>query len=173
MTRVDGTFLRMPYSWAPMPRRIYKERDQLNQRVAALLASGADEGAQKQLPAALAQLRANLSSEMRAWSEQHFLLFRMLLSPTQVRPCSIVFEAVDWPHALCVHVAWAAQRLTAFEHKELRSTWCSGAFLHPCQGALLTLALTFQGAWLLVESFPMHCDCLAFFNGLQVAVPQQ
>lgn len=26
-----------------------------------------------------------------------------------------------------------------------------------------------QGAWLLVESFPMHCDCLAFFNGLHAA----
>ncbi|CAL8461892.1 g1423 [Coccomyxa elongata] len=92
--------------------KIYKERDELNQRVAALLASGNDEGAQKQLPAALAQLRANLSSEMRAWSEQHFLVFRMLLSST-------------------------------------------------------------QGAWLLVESFPEHCDCLAFLNGLQAASPQQ
>ena len=72
-----------------MPCSLYKERDQLNQRVAALLASGSDEGAQKQLPVALAQLRANLSSEMRAWSEQHFLVFRMLLSPTQVRLCLV------------------------------------------------------------------------------------
>jgi hypothetical protein len=60
------------------------ERDELNRQVRSLLASGSDEGAQQQLPKVLAQLKANLSSEMRAWSEQHFLLFRMLLSPTQV-----------------------------------------------------------------------------------------
>lgn len=76
-----------------MPCRIYKERDELNQRVAALLASGNDEGAQKQLPAGLAQLRANLSSEMRAWSEQHFLVFRMLLSSTQVMLCSTALSS--------------------------------------------------------------------------------
>ncbi|KAK9908662.1 hypothetical protein WJX75_001163 [Coccomyxa subellipsoidea] len=92
--------------------KIYMERDELNRQVRSLLASGSDEGAQQQLPKVLAQLKANLSSEMRAWSEQHFLLFRMLLSPT-------------------------------------------------------------QGAWLLVESFPMHCDCVAFFNGLQAAFPSE
>ncbi|EIE25143.1 hypothetical protein COCSUDRAFT_65115 [Coccomyxa subellipsoidea C-169] len=91
--------------------KIYMERDELNRRVAQLLAS-ADKGAQQQLPIALAKLKANLSAEMRAWSEQHFLLFRMLLSPT-------------------------------------------------------------QGAWLLVESFPSHCDCLAFFNGLQDIFPPE
>ena len=30
-------------------------------------------------------------------------------------------------------------------------------------------ARALQGAWLLVKSFPMHCDCLAFFNGLHAA----
>ncbi len=73
------------------------ERDEINRRVAQLLAS-ADEGAQQQLPIALAQLKANLSAEMRAWSEQHFLLFRMLLSPTQVNlSCNSIILFMCWP----------------------------------------------------------------------------
>ena len=31
------------------------------------------------------------------------------------------------------------------------------------------VSVRLQGAWLLVKSFPMHCDCLAFFNGLHDA----
>lgn len=80
-----------PPSWTDLHwillRRIYQEREELNGKVTALLASASDEGAQQQLSAMLAQLKGNLSSEMRAWSEQHFLLFRMLLSPTQVKRC--------------------------------------------------------------------------------------
>ena len=66
--------------------RIYAAREGLNSRVAGLLQ--APDAPANQVAAALADLRENLSAEMRAVSEQHFLLLRMLLSPTQVpHPC--------------------------------------------------------------------------------------
>lgn len=63
--------------------RIYAERDELNRKLLPLLAAQTAQPAPA-LSAALAQLKANLSAEMRAVSEQHFLVFRMLLSTTQV-----------------------------------------------------------------------------------------
>ena len=81
--------------------RIYMDRKQLNQSVRACLIEG-----QPNLAAQLKALKANLAAEQRAVSEQHYLVFRMLLSYT-------------------------------------------------------------QGAWLLCHSFPYHCDCIAFLNGLE------
>ncbi len=67
----------------PLRRRIYAERQGLNERVAAALqAPGAPD-----LAPALTELKANLAAEMRAVSEEHFLLLRLLLSPTQARAC--------------------------------------------------------------------------------------
>ena len=62
--------------------RVYAAREGLNSRVAAMLQ--APEAPMTEVAAALADLKENLSAEMRAVSEQHFLLLRMLLSPTQV-----------------------------------------------------------------------------------------
>lgn len=66
--------------------RIYAAREGLNSRVASMLQ--APDAPATEVAAALADLKENLSAEMRAVSEQHFLLLRMLLSPTQVaHPC--------------------------------------------------------------------------------------
>ena len=81
--------------------RIYMDRERLNGSVRACLIDR-----QPNLAAQLKELKANLAAEQRAVSEQHYLVFRMLLSYT-------------------------------------------------------------QGAWLLCHSFPYHCDCIAFLNGLE------
>lgn len=79
------------------------ERERLNGSVRSCLTEG-----RPNLATQLKALKANLAAEQRAVSEQHYLVFRMLLSYT-------------------------------------------------------------QGAWLLCHSFPYHCDCIAFFNGLEGA----
>ena len=58
--------------------RIYMERERLNGAVKACLTDG-----QPGLPDQLKALKANLAAEQRAVSEQHYLVFRMLLSHTQ------------------------------------------------------------------------------------------
>ncbi len=54
------------------------ERERLNGAVKACLTNG-----QPGLPDQLKALKANLAAEQRAVSEQHYLVFRMLLSHTQ------------------------------------------------------------------------------------------
>lgn len=87
-------------------RRIYAERVALNQRVAGMLRAA--EAAGPDLAPLLADLKANLAAEMRAASEQHFLLLRMLLSPTQVhQACRIQRASTLWmfkqPHTKPLH----------------------------------------------------------------------
>ena len=69
-----------------LPARIYCERKALNARVAAALQApgGGVPATAPDLAPALTELKANLAAEMRAVSEEHFLLLRLLLSPTQV-----------------------------------------------------------------------------------------
>ena len=97
----DTHLLRNPVLIGPCICRIYIDRERLNGSVRACLIDG-----QPDLAAQLKALKANLAAEQRAVSEQHYLVFRMLLSCT-------------------------------------------------------------QGAWLLCHSFPYHCDCIAFLNGLE------
>ena len=55
----------------------------LNGAVRAYLING-----QPGLGGQLKALKANLAAEQRAVSEEHYLVFRMLLSHTQVGPCN-------------------------------------------------------------------------------------
>ena len=67
---------------------------------AALLSDGGAATAPDLAPA-LTELKANLAAEMRAVSEEHFLLLRLLLSPTQVT----VFRGKTPSNSHCVVLA--------------------------------------------------------------------
>jgi len=85
-------------------RRIYTEREALHARAARCLTSGAERGqSSAELPAALAGLKRNLAAEMRAVSEQHFLVFRMLLSCTQVTCLPLHVTATPGLQYISVH----------------------------------------------------------------------
>ena len=98
---------------------------------------------------ALNDLEANLVEEQRAISEQHFLVFRLLLSPTQV-----VTQCCD-----CTCKSDAILML------DLQGT-CWMAVRKGLQTLAVLSFAWVQGGWLVAKMHPHHCDCIGALNAI-------